>query len=35
VTADRAQPGINSDTLRGWVKQAQADAGQQPGDDDR
>lgn len=23
--------GINSDTLRGWVKQAQVDAGQRPG----
>jgi transposase len=25
------QLGINSDTLRGWVKQAQVDAGQRPG----
>jgi transposase len=25
------QLGINSDTLRGWVKQAQIDAGQRPG----
>src|SRR3954468_23312765 len=25
------QPGVNSDTLRGWVKQAQVDAGQRPG----
>jgi transposase len=26
-----AQLGINSDTLRGWVKQAQIDAGARPG----
>ena len=25
------QLGINTDTLRGWVKQAQVDAGQEPG----
>ncbi len=25
------QLGINTDTLRGWVKQAQIDAGQRPG----
>ena len=25
------QLGINCDTLRGWVKQAQVDAGQRPG----
>jgi transposase len=25
------QLGINTDTLRGWVKQAQVDAGQRPG----
>ena len=31
ISESGEQLGINSDTLRGWVKQAQVDAGLRPG----